>query len=269
MATQTRSVGTVLNGDFYGYGIHAWADPDNIKVSDDSKAVATRVDEFGQYTYTLYCTNFGFTIPAGSVITKITVKIEAMSDHFDNNIDWCNLLRYGNQSFSRARGAVPGDFDPAQPLTGVDVVYSVNPVNAGDGDLWGTPWAAADVNDTSFGCVFDCYIDRNSTISIDHVSIVVDYEEGETLDECQTRSCDRGFESVDAAIKATFGRIIAGVFEDCVGLKAAPALKDCQGLTELKACGMNLTLEQAFKAALINDGCGNTALRLFVVFPAG
>ncbi len=265
MATQTKSVGTVTENDFYGYGSSSWTNPNNIKVSDNTYATVTRAG-LGPYPNTLYCDNFGFNIPAGSLITKITVKIEAKSNGAASYLDWCNLIRYGNPSLLRVQGYFGLDSDPVQPLTGSDVQYSLNPVYAGEPNLWGTPWDAAAINDATFGCVFDCYMGPDEVVSVDHVSITVDYEEGDAGGVCDDRGCNVGFENLDAAIKAAIGKGNVPFFGDCTGFKLAPEIKHCEDLTDLKDCGENYTLDQAFKAALKNDGCDGASLRLFVIF---
>ena len=267
MATQTKSVGTIAEVDFWGYGTFSWSDLDNMKTSDDTYATVTQAGA-GSYPNTPLCTNFGFTIPAGSIIQRIDVKIEGKTDDTRANtqLDWCSLVYGGNPSLFKAMSLFVADYAPDPPLTNVDQVFTINPFASGDGLLWGSPWTVAMVNATSFGCVFDCDIAAAQTVSIDHVSITITYETGTVLDECSNRECDIGFQDLNQAIKAFIGRIDTGYYSGCAGLKIYPALKDCADLTDLVECGTKYTLEQAFKAALKDDGCGGASLRMFVLF---
>ena len=77
MATVTRSGGTFVEGNIYAAGSYHWANLGNLAASDNSRATVTRTGP-NLYPYTPVITNFGFTIPAGSVINSITVNIEAL-----------------------------------------------------------------------------------------------------------------------------------------------------------------------------------------------
>jgi hypothetical protein len=50
----------------------------------------------------------------------------------------------------------------------------------------------------------------------------------------------------------------------CTGLKIVQLTEtNCANLTDLVACGEVLTVEQALKMAIVDDGCGGYALGVF------
>jgi len=207
------------------------------------------------------------------VIDKISVIIEAKSNNnLVNRLDYVILLTGGVTSLMQAMGNYSSDSAPDQPLTTSDASYTFNPYWLGDPNKWGYSWTPTLVNDTSFGVGFDCYLsDRTHSISVDHVQITVEYTEGEEpLGVCSSRGCGDGYEDVDAAIKAIIGKYTGvGDLQDCVGLKLYPEIRKCEDLTDLKDCGTYYNLEQAFKASLMDDGCGGTAMRAFILPPEG
>jgi len=274
MANQTKSAGAVVEGNIYGAGSMHWTSIGNLITSDNAYATAVKLLPGTWYPYTPILTDFGFTIPAGSTINKISVLIEAKTllDAGTTRIDYVSLVSGGVPVFMHAYGSQTADVAPDPPLTTSDVVYTFNPVSSGDGDLWGQAWTPTLINAANFGCAFDCFIeDIFDTVAADHVRISVDYtEEPAPGPVCDNRPCGKGYESMEMAIKAMIGKLNVPrhPYDGCVGLKLALELKDCATLTELKDCGTNYTLEQAFKAALRNDGCDGATLRVFIV-PAG
>lgn len=107
----------------------------------------------GAYAYTsspdvthyLKCTNFGFEIPAGAIITGIKVKIWRL-DHsgtgttlFDNSV---KLVK---------NGVIGGDDKPL--LTALPTVEAYS-YYGGSGDLWGETWTAEDINQDNFGVAY-------------------------------------------------------------------------------------------------------------------
>lgn len=92
MATQTKSPGSIIEGNIFGYGSIHWVNIGNMASSNNVYATATRIPPLGYYPYTPVCTDFGFTIPAGSVITKIDVLIEAKSTDLVSHLDWVTLM---------------------------------------------------------------------------------------------------------------------------------------------------------------------------------
>lgn len=263
MATQTKSPGTIVEGNVFGYGTYHWSNIGNLASSNNVYATVTASGPSDLYTFTPVCTNFGFTIPAGSTINSITVLVEGKVDGGTARVDWTSLMQSGSPTLMHASGLLAADNTPDFPFTGSDVTYSIIP--AAD-PLWGRAWSVADVNDATFGCAFDCYIQSLRTISADHVQITIDYTEGEEPTvECYGIPCDEPMD-FDLAFKRAMAKAVGGLFSGCVGFRIYPVnVGDCENLTDLKDCGENLTLEQAFKKALIVDECGNLALRVFAI----
>lgn len=261
MATVTASPATVVEGDSFGYGTFHWADLNNLKTSNNTYATALATGLW--YPYTPICTGFGFAIPAGSSIDKITVKIEAkISTKKISGLDWCALMYNSTPGIMHASCMLSsGDIAPDNPLEETDVIYSINPYYAGDGDKWGHNWTVAEVNDASFGCTFDAYVEDGETLSVDHVQITIDYTEGgATEDVCHSLDCGTGYQSPEDLLMALVSK-----YAGCAGFKIAPFQKDCSDLTDLVSCGNLISLEDAFKAALTDDGCGGTSLRVWVI----
>jgi len=267
MATQTKSAGAFANGDIWTVGMNEFQDMANMASSDNSYSTVSRAPLTNAYTYTALCTEFGFTIPAGSLITKIEVFIEAKRDRvLDGNrprLDWTTLLYSGGTSLSIAMGFTDNDYTPAAPLTESDVVYQVAPYYNGSPNLWGMNWTPDMINDEDFGVGFDCYLVEDGTVSVDHVYITVTYEEGEADGGvCDHLPCGKGFESMADAIKSALAKYVN---TNCGGLKITGNVVNCEDLTPLVGCGEKYTLEQAFKAALKDDGCGDAMLNVFIV----
>lgn len=263
MATSTRSPGTIVEGNIFGAGQFHWSNIGNLASSNNVYATTMATVPVYGYCYTPICTNFGFSIPAGSTINSITLKVEGKIDGGIGRVDWSSLMQGGSPTIMHAHGGDPADNTPDFPLTGSDVVYSIIP--AAD-PLWGRTWTVADVNDSTFGVAFDCMVEALRTVSLDHVQLTIDYTEGVVPENaCYGIPCDIPMD-FDTAFKRAMAKAGAGFFEDCVGFRIYPVnVTNCENLTDLKECGMNLTLEQAFKKALILDECGNLALRVFTI----
>ena len=266
MATVTRSGGTFVEGNIYAAGSYHWANLGNLAASDNSRATVTRSGP-NIYPYTPIITNFGFTIPAGSVINSITVNIEALKSKTGESLsrlDWVSLMFEGSPTLMHASCSMPANITPDMPLTESDRIYAIIPSTS---PLWGTTWTAADVNDTTFGCAFDCMMNElNMIIYVDHVSITIDYTEDtpEPESNCYGIPCDVQV-NFEQALLRSIATATDGWWEGCTGLRIYPVEETCEDLTELKECGETFTLEQAFKRALIVDECGNYALRVFTL----
>ena len=72
-----NSTGTVVSDSTVGTEV--WSNPSNATASDDSRATCTIGTGSGTVGEYLKCTNFGFSIPAGSTIDGITVEVEMSS----------------------------------------------------------------------------------------------------------------------------------------------------------------------------------------------
>lgn len=142
MASESKSAGTMA--DDSAVGTIAWTQVDDAKISDNLYANAS----FGtsnEISHYLKATNFGFAIPAGSVINGIIVSIErkqitgpAAPDLLDNIVSMVKA------------GVISGD-DKAQSVDwdASDTVVTYG----GAADLWGLTWTVANINASNFGAV--------------------------------------------------------------------------------------------------------------------
>jgi hypothetical protein len=84
--------------------------------------------------------------------------------------------------------------------------------------------------------------------------------------DCNALSCDTGYLDIEQVLL----RLFAVDENGCVGLKIMWLWgDDCEGFTSLDECGQVLTVEQAVKMAVVNDGCGGWALGSFFISPPG
>ncbi len=268
MASVTKSCTAVTEGNVWGYGTISWTDLTNIIGSDNAYATALGgvAPLAGPYPMTPICTDFDFAIPTGSSIDKITVKIEAKTDGENTGIDWVGLMLNGSPNLMHASCRMYlDDIDPDGPLTAADQVCSINPVGEGDGDLWGATWTPAMINSVTFGCAFDAYVEEGKTLSVDNVQITIEYtEDNPVTNVCNSVACGKGASDMESEIVELINKATDG----CAGIKIQPTTKSCEDLTDIVSCGQPYSLEELFKAALTDDGCGGTSLRVFVLQPA-
>ena len=167
MASVTRSAGTGANGS--GGGSTNWTNPGNITASDNS--YATFFAQFdGDISKDLDCTNFGFSIPAGSTINGIEVHIERYgTDITDISINLLNGDGAGGESAQ--------DKSTGASWSSTDTVDSFG----GSTDTWGETWSVSDVNSSNFGVRIQCQDNSGGfpptvgSAQIDHVEITVHY----------------------------------------------------------------------------------------------
>ena len=146
-------------------GGQAWSNPGRAIASDDSYATASLGNQ--QYTNNLVCTGLNFAIPVGATINGITVNVER-KESTKNARDYSVRLVKG--------GAIVGD-----DLAANDKYDSSDEIAAhgAANNLWGEAWTPASINAANFGVAFAAYKTGvgggASTVSVDHVQIVVDY----------------------------------------------------------------------------------------------
>jgi hypothetical protein len=110
-----------------------FTNPTNAYSSDDSDATTTTIGHKQDYG------DFGFTIPAGSTIRGISVKLESGSNH---GTYWA---RHGVE-VSNDNGSTWSDQKAVEFQTSTDATKAVGHARS----LWGLEWAASDLNDTDF-----------------------------------------------------------------------------------------------------------------------
>lgn len=168
MASQgPNNPGTGANDN--SFGTTAWADPGNITSSNNAYATAEPVA--ASSTQYLKATNFGFSIPGGSTIDGIELKIERHSDDGDFNSTGkdsrVRLVKGGTvQTTDKASAAM-------WSLTDAVATYG------GAADLWGTTWTADDINSSGFGAVLSMLgvnlPDTDGYGAVDHMTLRVYY----------------------------------------------------------------------------------------------
>jgi hypothetical protein len=168
--TAWKSPGTCASVANNGGG--AWSNPDNAKVSDDSRASVAPASEAG--TAWLRCTNFGFTtddIPAGAVVAGIEVEIERCCNYDDARyaFDYAIYLRKtsGQVGDNKAK-----DSSQHWPLVASEAYGAYG----GSADDWNANLTSADIRNADFG--IDISADgegAETTGYIDHVRIRIYY----------------------------------------------------------------------------------------------
>jgi hypothetical protein len=165
MATSTKSAGSAVNGS--GGGSYTWSNLTEISASDSSYVTVFGPD--GWVSKDLDCTNFGFSIPAGSTIDGIEVKIE----------------RYGSfvsdTSIKLLNGDGAGGESSQDKSTGASWSSTESVITfGGSTDTWGETWSVSDINSSNFGVRIQCqdsvaFDFQTGSAQIDHVEIVVHY----------------------------------------------------------------------------------------------
>ncbi|MGV3628992.1 MAG: DUF6701 domain-containing protein [Betaproteobacteria bacterium] len=164
-ASQTRSPGACVSGGGAGDN---WNNPDRAVSSNNSDATVS-VD--GDTSEALECTNYGFSIPAGSVILGITVNVERSSNRTQNGGSRdASLLLLG--------GSVTGsDLATTTTYTTSDVVEG----HGGAAETWGNTWTSGQINAAAFGAALRVTKPDGGgpphTVSVDHMPIVVYYSQ--------------------------------------------------------------------------------------------
>jgi len=157
--------GTIVSDNTIG-GI-AWTNPSNAASSNNVYATVSLSDE--EHCEYLKATNFGFSIPSGT-INGITVAIERK--RIKETTDFAVRL---------VKAGVIGSTDrsTATIYTGSDVSEN----HGGVADLWGTTWTPSEINSSTFGVAYsavDTEGSGSSTLSCDVITVTITYTEGGT-----------------------------------------------------------------------------------------
>ena len=146
-----------------------WSSPGNALASDNNHAAAADDD------YDQGFANFGFTVPADTVINGIEVTVEG----FSSDPTGCQLQARIND------GGVFSGYKTAN-LSGVDTVYTLG----GPADLWAKSWSPAGFSDANFKLEVrfndpDSVCSNSATGSLDHVQAKVYYTPATASDPLQ------------------------------------------------------------------------------------
>lgn len=161
-----RSASTASNIALTG-SASSWTDPSNSLVSDNQYATAS-FPVNGDYSDHLQVTDFGFNLPASSVILGILVEVEHYGDRVkDNQIRIVKGGTIGSSDRSLTNNWPNSD-------TGSYFQYG------GSTDLWGEAWTESDINATNFGFAISARRvgggPSTATALVDHIRITVYYD---------------------------------------------------------------------------------------------
>ncbi len=146
----------------------SWSNPSNAASFDGANATAGPVTTHTDY---LVVTGFGFSVPAGRVITGIEVQVYKNSDDPSKTKDHSVMIV--------KNGVIGGSVSEEKALSsswqGQGVPSWVT--YGGPYDTWGESWTDADINSGNFGLAFSAEQSGNGTpnISVDQVTIKVYY----------------------------------------------------------------------------------------------
>lgn len=148
----------------------AWVNPGNVASDNATEATITAATyDSPDISQILVCSNFGFTIPAGSTIQGITVEIDRRSIIASSGKDFRVQLAKGT-TFADLVGsnlAVPATIWPS---TTAVATYG------GAANLWGTTWTDAEINASSFAVFLSAQANiANADVGVDFVRVTVTY----------------------------------------------------------------------------------------------
>ena len=152
-----------------GVGTVAWATPLDAVSSNNIYATASNVRGNVTTNY-LNCTGFNFSaVPAGAVITGITVYAERRTSGGTIRDRFVYLIKGG--TISTAFNAATATNYPT-----TDTIEA----HGGPSNMWGTSWSEAEVKAVNFGVALASYnvsttSTNNRTVRVDHIQVRVDY----------------------------------------------------------------------------------------------
>jgi len=177
--------GSVYANSNHPSGVVSWITPEAAELSDDIYSLA--IVDYDQYTHYLKVTDFGFEIPAESVINGIEVEIERKAQNFSipQNTDCfvvdqdIRIVKNNNIcSQNLACNNVPAD-NWLNRIAGSDDIVCYG----GDSNIWGESWTYDDINSSGFGVAvavrnpYETGFYPSSIAMIDRVRIRISYSE--------------------------------------------------------------------------------------------
>lgn len=163
MASQgPNNPGTLANDA--AAGTVAWSNPSNAASSNDSDATASLQSSSSQY---LKATNFGFSLPAGAIVTGVQVEVERAC---------FSAGQYSDAAVRIVKGGVIGSTD--RSAGGTWPTSDTVQAYGGAGDLWGETLTDSDVEASTFGVALR--VSRSGGVTpanaeVDHVKMTVYY----------------------------------------------------------------------------------------------
>ncbi len=186
-----------------------WANPGN--AATNNGVFATHPSFTGQLTNYLRWTNFGFSIPGGSVITGIEFAVVAKGSGFiDRNI-------FATKDGSTTVGS---NLDGSNTLTGSLATYTYG----GSSNLWGTTWTDSEINASTFGiqCQWSYAGFPSTNISVDYAQVTITYTTGSGVTVSATALS--GAATLTSATEST-GATITSTILAAPGTLLAPTVK--------------------------------------------
>jgi len=163
-------------------GSIAWSNPSNAMTSNNIYATAYPLYNTGVYTHYLKATNFGFNIPTGSTINGISFGVEKAG-----NLSGGTDTYIVDYRVRMVKSGTIGTTDRADTSTRWSTTDTIDAYGSSS-DLWGTTWAAADINSATTGLVFSATKDTTTTnpriASVDYISMTVCYSYNPTPTSC-------------------------------------------------------------------------------------
>lgn len=169
LMSQCRFPGGAANGT--GTDVEPWTNVNNVKLDDGNYATNALDDA---RSYTIDCSDFGFSIPELATIVGIVVNAGV------KDIDGANVLTDATVRLTDVSGPVgetkndeDGDGTPNWVWSSAETEIDFGGTN----DLWGTTWSPAHINDSSFGCQFTVTNPEHedATAAVDYIEICVYY----------------------------------------------------------------------------------------------
>lgn len=142
-------------------GTNMWSNPGFATGASDGVSASANAAS-GNPTHYLEATNFGFSLPAGTVIGGIKVDIKK---------DGAGGTAFDNGVFLVKGGVIVGtdhSLGGAWPAVSSVVSYG------GPGDLWGQTWTVADINNANFGVVISAHDSMSGALAqVDSFAITI------------------------------------------------------------------------------------------------
>ncbi len=163
-------------------GADAFNTPANIVANDANLATITGTAfDSGNITNELRASNFGFSIPNGSIIDGVQVEIVAWGGAVST------VLYNKVQLFTTPGTNVGNNKSTGAALPGADPGTTYTSFGATN-DLWGTTFTEAQVESANFGVAF-CFAasGNNRTMNVDHIRITVGYTPFTISGTCKQR----------------------------------------------------------------------------------
>lgn len=144
-----------------------WSNASNVLTDNSSAATATIVGA-NNTTNVLRLTNFGFSIPSGTVINGILMQVRMQGTNGKSRDQTIQLRK--------AAGAVGNNKARSKSNWPKNAAKEVR--FGGSSDLWGTTWTFSDINNSAFGIDIAAKCRRGTAVArVEYVSITVFYDQ--------------------------------------------------------------------------------------------